>query len=232
MTKLIPICLLLTGGVLLADDWNKRTEVTLGQPVIVAGVPVVTLEPGKYVFRLLGSQQDRHIVQIFNERENKLYTTVLAIPNYRMRPTGKVQLSFYETPIGNPVALHAWFWPGDSWGQEFVYPKGLAARIARETGAPVLATPAETEPELETAAVVEVNKEGEEQPLEEAYVAPAPAAPEAPVEIAEAAPAPFEPAPAPEQLPATASPLYAIGLAGALILSAGIGLRYAAGRVR
>ncbi len=234
MTKLIPICLLVTGGVLFADDWNKRTEVTLGQPVIVAGVPVVTLEPGKYVFRLLNSQSDRHIVQIFNEQEDKLFTTVLAIPNYRLKPTDNTALEFYETPAGNPVALHAWFWPGDNFGQEFVYPTGLAAKIAKETGEPVLATPAETEPELAAAPVVEINKEGEEQPVEEAAIAPEEPAPAAPTEVAENA----EALPligreqTPETLPATATPLYTIGLMGALILSAGLGLRYAAARAR
>ncbi len=233
MTKLIPICLLLTGGVLLADDWNKRTEVTLGQPVIVAGVPVVTLEPGKYVFRLLNSESDRHIVQIFNEREDKLFTTVLAIPNYRLDATDKTEFMFYETPAGNPVALHAWFWPGDKWGQEFVYPKGLAAKIARETGEKVLATPAETEPELAAAPVVEINKEGQEQPIEEAAIAPAEPAPAAPAEVAENTEAlPLIGREEPFELPATATPLYSLGLLGALILGAGLGLRYAAARAR
>jgi len=234
MNKLMPICLLLAGGVLFAGDWTKRTEVTLGQPVIVAGVPVVTLEPGKYVFRLVNSESDRHIVQVFNEREDKLYTTVLAIANYRLDPKDKTTLTFYETPEGNPVALHAWFFPGDRFGQEFVYPKGLAAKVARETGEKVLATPAETETELAAAPVVEVNKEGEEKPIEEAYVAPAaPVETAAPTEteVAAAEPLPlftYEPGPAP--LPATASPLYGAGLAGALLLAAGIGLRYSAGR--
>jgi len=184
MTKLIPI-LLLTGGVLFAGDWTKRTEVTLGQPVIVAGFPVVTLEPGQYVFRLANSESDRHIVQIFNAEENKLYTTVLAIPNYRLDATDKVKFTFYETPTGNPVALHAWFGPGDTWGQEFVYPKGLAARIARESGEKVLETPAETIAELAEAPVTEINKEGVEEVLEEAYT---PAEIAAPVEVAEAEP--------------------------------------------
>ena len=39
--------------------------------------------------KLADSQSNRHIVQIFNEREDQLQTTVLAIPNYRLQPTGK-----------------------------------------------------------------------------------------------------------------------------------------------
>ena len=52
-------------------------------------VPNKVLPPGKYVMKLLDSPSDRHIVQIFNADETHLFTTILAIPNYRMQPTGK-----------------------------------------------------------------------------------------------------------------------------------------------
>ncbi len=223
--------LLLMGAMLLASDYDKRTEVTLNQPVMVAGVPVVTLEPGQYVIRLMNHDHNRNIVQIFNAREDHLFTTVLAIPNYRLYPKDKTTFGFWETPRGNPVALRSWFFPGDRWGQEFVYPKGLAASIASDTGEPVLTSPAETVAELDTAPVTQVTKTGEEQPLEEAFTAPAPepeavATEPAPAatEVALAEPAP-EPEPAPAELPATASPFYAIGLAGLLAAAAGLTMR-------
>ena len=225
--KTVPVLgsLLLLGGMLLADDYNRRTVVTFSEPVMIAGVPVVTLEPGKYVLKLAGSQNSRNIVQVFNERGDKLFTTVLAIPNFRVVRTGKSQFSFWETPRGNPPALKAWFYPGDHWGQEFVYPKGLAAKMARDTGETVLTTPAETVAEFETAPVAEVTKTGEEKPLEAAYTAP-------PAEVAAAEPAPAvaevaaaEPAPEPAELPATGSPFFAIGLIGLMAAGAGLTLR-------
>jgi hypothetical protein len=151
-----------------------------------------------------------------------LFTTVLAIPNYRLFAKNKTEFGFWETPRGNPTALRAWFAPGDNWGQEFVYPKGLAAKMARDTGETVLTTPAETVAEFDTAPVAEVTKAGEEKPLEEAYTAPAAAAaPEpAPAEVAVA-----EPAPEPAALPATGSPFFAIGLAGLMAAAAGLTLR-------
>ena len=191
--------LLIVGGMLLASDYDKRTEITLNEPVMVAGFPQVTLEPGQYVIRLMNHDHNRNIVQIFNEREDHLFTTVLAIPNYRLVPKENTTFGFWETPRGNPVALRSWFSAGDRWGQEFVYPKGLAATIAADSGEKVLSTPAETVAELDTAPVTQVNKSGEEQPLEEAFAAPEPAprwrscraepAP-APVEVAAAEPAP------------------------------------------
>lgn len=216
--------LLVFGGMLLASDYDKRTVITLNEPVMVAGVPVVTLEPGTYVIKLMNHDHNRNIVQIFNERENKLFTTVLAIPNYRLFPKNKTTFDFWETPRGNPMALRAWFAPGDNWGQEFVYPKGLAAQMARDTGEPVLTTPAETVAELETAPIAAVTKAGEEKPLEEAYVAAEPAPEPAPAEVAVAEPAP---AAEPEALPATGSPFYAIGLIGAMAAAAGLTLRFA-----
>jgi hypothetical protein len=215
--------LLLLGGLLLASDYEKRTVITFNEPVMIAGVPVVTLEPGPYVIRLVNHEHSRTIVQVFNEREDKLFTTVLAIANYRLVPKDKTTFSFWETPRGNPPALKSWFSLGDQWGVEFVYPKGLATTIARDAGESVPTSPAETVAELTTAPVTEVTKTGEEQPLEEAFVAPAPepaaTAPEPAPAVAEVAAAP-EPEPA--ALPATGSPFFAIGLAGLLAAAAGL----------
>jgi len=221
--------LLLLGGMLLASDYDKRTVVTFNEPVMIAGVPVVTLEPGQYVIRLVNHDHSRNIVQVFNEREDKLFTTVLAIPNYRLFPKDKTTFGFWETPRGNPIALRAWFAPGDNWGQEFVYPKGLAAKMARDTGETVLTSPAETVAELETAPVTEVTKTGEEQPLEAAFTAPAreTIAPEpepAVTEVAAAEPAPPPPATEPVDLPATDSPYFMFGLGGLLAGAAGLTL--------
>jgi hypothetical protein len=225
MSKALGVCCLALSFALVVSgsDWDKRTVITLQEPLIVAGVPVVTLEPGTYVMRLVNSPSNRHIVQIFNEREDKLFTTVLAIPNYQLEPKDKTGFAFWETPAGNPPALRAWFYPGDNFGQEFVYPKGLAAKIAQEAGTTVIATPAQTEAELKTAPLEEVNKAGEEKPVpEEALAALAPGLP----------PLAYAPAlePTPITLPKTASPIFAIGLAGLLALMAGVTLRFAVPR--
>src|SRR5260370_20220782 len=91
-----------------ADEWNKKTILTINESV---QVPNKVLPPGTYVMKLLDSPSNRHIVQIFDKNEQHLETTVLAIPNYRLEPTGKTQLQFWETPPGQPKALRAWFYP-------------------------------------------------------------------------------------------------------------------------
>lgn len=76
-----------------ADQWNKKTVVTFNRPVELPGI---VLPAGKYVFKLLDSSSDRHIVQVFNADESKIFATILAIPNYRLEPTGDTVLRFAE----------------------------------------------------------------------------------------------------------------------------------------
>jgi hypothetical protein len=126
-----------------ADAWNKMTIVTVNEPII-AGQKV--LDPGTYVWKLLDSPSDRHIVQIFDKDQKHLEETILAIPNYRLEPTGKTQFAFWETPAGVPKAVRAWFYPGDNFGQEFAYPKKLVAQLASAAPVPVPNNYREPEP--------------------------------------------------------------------------------------
>jgi len=187
-----------------ADEWNKLTVMTVNEPI---QVPNKVLPPGTYVVKLLDSPSDRHIVQIFDKDQKHLQTTILAIPNYRIQPTGKTVFTFWETPPGQPKALRAWFYPGDNFGQEFAYPKSAAVQIAAVAHEPVPTTEATQPTELPKAEVTQTQPE----PQEVAQNTPPPAP--------EAAPAPEPaPAPVPQELPKTASPYPFIGLAGVLSL--------------
>jgi hypothetical protein len=186
-----------------ADEWNKKTIMTVSEPF---QVPNKVLPAGKYVMKLMDSQSDRHIVQIFDADETHLQTTILAIPNYRLQPTGKTVFTFWETPPGQPKALRAWFYPGDNFGQEFAYPKSAAAQIAAVTHQTVPTVEATQPAELPKA---EVTQTAPEEPVQVAQNTPPPAP--------EAAPAP-EPIPVPQELPKTASPYPLIVLAGTFAL--------------
>ena len=130
MQKLLIACLAIFGLATLAraDEWNKKTELTVKDTIQVPGA---TLSPGKYVVKLLDSPSNRHIVQIMNGEENQVITTILAIPNEKLRPSGKSEFSFYERPAGEAPALRAWFYPGDTIGQEFAYPERQAPRVGQ-----------------------------------------------------------------------------------------------------
>jgi len=192
-----------------ADEWNKKTVMTVNEPI---QVPNKVLPPGTYVVKLLDSPSDRHIVQIFNADETQLQTTILAIPNYRLEPTGKTVFTFWETPPGQPKALRAWFYPGDNFGQEFAYPKTAAVEIAAVTRESVPTTETTQAAELPKAEVTQTQPEPQPAPQQEVAQNTPPPQPEA-------APAP-EPAlaPAPQELPKTSSPYPLIGLAGVFSL--------------
>jgi len=111
-----------------ADEWNKKTILTFSEAVQIPGQ---TLAPGTYVFKLLDSPSDRHIVQVFDQNEKHLYATILAIPNERLNVTGKTVIRFDERASGEPQAIKEWFYPGDNFGQEFVYPKGQSMQVAQ-----------------------------------------------------------------------------------------------------
>src|SRR6202045_330756 len=151
-------CMALMGAVLApgarADDWNRKTVITFSGPVEIPGVHLVgwgVLPAGTYVFKILDSQSDRHIVQIFSKDELTVYATILAIPNYRLKATDKTVMTFRERPAGQPEALRAWFYPGKEWGEEFVYPKARAITLAKETHTAVLSTSADITPEVTVA---------------------------------------------------------------------------------
>jgi hypothetical protein len=151
---------------LKADQWNKKTVLTVTEAI---QLPHTVLPPGTYVFKLADSLSDRHIVQIFNADETHIIATILAIPNYRLTPTGKSVFGFWETPAGQPKAMRAWFYPGDNFGQEFAYPKMKSIELAKITRTPVptiLVEKDDVDVEvLKTAPVVVVTEKGEEKPL-------------------------------------------------------------------
>jgi hypothetical protein len=119
-----------------ADEWNKKTILTFSGPVQIPGA---TLAAGSYVFKLADIPGNRHVVQVFDKDEKKIYATLLAIPNDRLEASDKPVILFSERAAGTPQAVKVWYYPGNRVGDEFVYPKSQAMRIARETHQRVLA---------------------------------------------------------------------------------------------
>jgi hypothetical protein len=150
-----------------ADGWNKTTVITFSEPVEIPGQ---ILPAGTYTLKLLNIASERHVVQFLDESGTHVIATVLAINNWRLRPTGKTVIRFSETSGDNPEAIKAWFYPGDNFGQEFVYPRQRAIALAVAEKEPVPAMGVDTPPEDLTAApVVAVTPEQKEVPVAEAF---------------------------------------------------------------
>ena len=206
---------------------NQDTFFTFSQAV---ELPKTTLPAGTYFFQLMDSPSNRHIVKVMSQDRKQLHATLLAIPYYSNdRPSDDPQIRFMETPAANGVAatnaIKIWFYPGNSVGHEFIWPRDKAIQLAKATGVSVLTTKTEEESSdltrvdaagVEAAVDVEASKESE--------VASAQPAPEPQREqVGALATPPAEPAPAPEReaapaprrdLPATAGMLPLLALMG------------------
>lgn len=220
-------CLFLLGMVLAprarADEWDQMTRLTFTHPVEVPGM---TLPAGKYVFSLMNDDSDRNIVQIWNADRTKLYATILAIPDYRMRPTGRTVVEFEERPASQPEALKEWFYPGDLYGHEFVYPRSRATELAKKTGQPVLSMPNEA-----AAGITQPVKSAKEPAVTAMKQAPIkavhPNGTETEVARTAAPPATEQAAVTrPKHLPQTASWLPFWEVLGLVSLAAGLALRH------
>ena len=119
-----------------ADEWNKKTILTFSGPVQIPGA---TLVAGSYVFKLADLAGNRHVVQVFDKDEKKIIATLLAIPNDRLDASDEPVVLFSERPAGSPQAVKVWFYPGNRIGNEFVYPKSMAMKIAKANRQSVLA---------------------------------------------------------------------------------------------
>ena len=220
-----------------ADQYNQKTVFTFGSPVEVPGQ---VLPAGTYVFKLLDSASNRNIVQIFNEEENRVLGTFLAIPDYRLQPADKTIITFHERPAGSPEAVRGWFYPGRNHGHEFVYPKSEALALAKANDTPVPAMPEELsvnttkpavtmkEPQvvaLQEAPLVAEEPSGEEVEIAAAF-ADSPAAAQLPARL------PSTGAQLPETLPNTATPLPLVGLIGLLSVGTAAALRLSAAKAK
>jgi hypothetical protein len=127
---------------------NQDTFFTFSQPV---ELPNKTLPAGTYLFQLMDSPSNRHIVKVMSQDRKELHTTLMAIPFYSNdRPSDQPQVRFMETPAqaaggSGANAIKIWFYPGMTTGHEFIYPRAQAMRIAARTSQPVLTTRSETE---------------------------------------------------------------------------------------
>ncbi len=202
----------LLGAMLLpsaqADTWNKKPIVPFSQAVEVPGK---ILPAGTYTFQLLDSPSDRHIVQIFNADGSQIIATILTINNVRLQPTGDTVMKFGERPGDSPEALRAWFYPGDNFGQEFVYPKVRAIQLAQTTKEIVPAVAIDTLDDnvIKTVPIVAVTPDQKEVEVATVIQTTPPV-----VAVKEA-----------EELPHTASSMPLIALLGGLSISLALGLK-------
>jgi LPXTG-motif cell wall-anchored protein len=213
-----------------ADEWNKKTILTFNEPVEIPGR---VLPAGTYTFQLMDSPSSRNIVQIF-DKDGNFIANIIAISDYRFEPTDKTVIEFAERPSNSPEAIQAWFYPGDQYGLEFVYPKSRAQELARANKQPVLAMPNEL-----TANITKPAKFSSEPSVKALKAAKVVAVTPEQTEAAMNTVVKSKPEPArnklvaqnrPKHLPKTASSTPLVALIGILLLGLAAGFRLLAKR--
>jgi len=222
---------------------DSRTEFTFNRPV---ELPNVTLPPGTYIFRFVDATTGRTVIQVqAKDAGSKNYGLFMTISAQRPRPSDEAELRFLETPAGQPAAVKTWWYPGNTIGREFIYPKSQAKRLAQVTQQTVLTTKDEgvSEEQMKTADLAYVAPTGQETPLTDdqlvetaANTPPVGAVSNETAARAQSASATSGRAAAPAQsntmararLPKTSTPLAGIGLIGLLSLVSAAALRFRA----
>jgi hypothetical protein len=178
--------LILIGPSASAQLADRRTFFAFSAPV---DVPGVALPPGKYLFRVADPDTGGKIVQVLSADGKKVYATFFSIPALRPEPADTPEVRFIETPAGVPPAIKTWWYPGESTGREFIYPRTQALRLARAASESVLTTrqASTTANQTNTTDLTRVSGNGQETQVS-AGSNPTAAAPRGKAQQGEAAP--------------------------------------------
>src|SRR5215472_12273815 len=95
----LPCAVLLcaAGPAMLGDENDKKTDITIANPIEVPGA---VLQPGTYMFKLVNSSSNRHIVEISSEDGKQVFAVVFTAAARRIERTGKPVMTFYESAGG------------------------------------------------------------------------------------------------------------------------------------
>jgi hypothetical protein len=121
-----------------ADMSDQATELTFSQPVQIPGQ---VLPAGTYWFLLSNISEQQDVVQIFNSDRSRLYATLITASAERREPTGHTVVKLAEEESPKPAAVISWFYPGETTGHEFLYPKDQEKQLAQDSQQTVVATP-------------------------------------------------------------------------------------------
>src|SRR3954462_8065318 len=130
-----------------AQPEDKRTFFTFSGPVALPGM---TLPAGRYIFHIVDTTTSRKVIQVMSDDGKKPFVMANTIPDQRRDAPKDATVSFYETPRGTPAAVKTWWYPGETTGYQFIYPRAQAKEIAHNTGKPVLTTKSESSKTEET----------------------------------------------------------------------------------
>ena len=143
----VGISVALFASVVQAQPEDKRTYFTFSGPIALPGV---TLPAGRYLFHIVDTTTSRKVIQVQSEDQKRSFAMANTINDQRLDPAKDATVSFYEAARGTPAAVKSWWYPGETIGYQFIYPRPQAKQLAKATGQPVLTTKTESTKSEET----------------------------------------------------------------------------------
>ena len=156
----------------LAQPEDKRTYFTFSAPIALPGA---TLPAGRYLFRIVDTTSTRKVIQVLSDDGKKPFAMANTIPDVRRDAPKDATVAFYETPAGAPAAVKTWWYPGETTGYQFIYPRAQARQIAQNTGKTILTTKSAStkSEETKTAELARVDAQGKDSDVDAAASAQA-----------------------------------------------------------
>src|SRR5262245_34390689 len=134
MLSVMLVVATLFGVPLFAHHPDLQSTFTVDQ---ATQVPGKTLDPNTYMLKVLKSDTDRHIVQIFNKDGSNVLSTFLGVAD--KGATDQTGFSYMNMKSGDDKVVREWFDPKYG-GLKFVYSEQEARNIRQNTDENVLWT--------------------------------------------------------------------------------------------
>jgi hypothetical protein len=114
---------------------QEKLTVKFSGPVEIPGQ---VLPGGVYIFEAL---ENGHVARIVSADGTHVYATLFTMPDQVTDPLDEPAVILGENPNGGPQRVNAWFYPGDSVGNQFIYEKtGSGKHLASTMGSVATAT--------------------------------------------------------------------------------------------
>jgi hypothetical protein len=104
----------------MANSWTETTLITFTASVELPGR---TLAAGTYEFRLVNPALDPNLVEIREFPSGQVVAILSTDRDPLENPADKPMVKLERTEPGAPEAIKEWFYPGDTSGHKFIYPK-------------------------------------------------------------------------------------------------------------
>src|SRR4051812_20565588 len=105
---------------------DSLTVFTFSQPVEFPGV---ILPAGTYEFRFADAYSGRKVMRVTaKDKTHKQYGLFITITTQRPDIPDDAELRLTEARAGQTAAVKTWWYPGETTGREFIYPREQARR--------------------------------------------------------------------------------------------------------